>query len=186
MWFVYVWERHSQKILKWDTWNRERILLSRHGLISLPSSCFIRIQHEKFCFSFGMNLRVRSSSESQLYLSVPWAWTILKSAIWNEPIMVNHVIWVDKILTYHSDKSSKEKSLDKVLQVLFHPCVKQKLNHLIDWLPWLEFARKYEVNKDYQWLSSSDCHFHSAWWFSKTKGTVGVTIEFENQPEATP
>ena len=49
--------------------------------------------------------------------------------------MVNHRILIGQILTYHSDKLSKEKSLDKVLQVLFRPCVKQKLNHLIDWLP---------------------------------------------------
>ena len=81
--------------------------------------------------------------------------------------LFNHMIWEDKLLTYHFDKLSKEKSLDKVLQVLFHPCAEQKLNHLIDWLPWLEFARKYVVNMDYRWLLSSDCHFHSAWWFSK-------------------
>ena len=36
--------------------------------------------------------------------------------------------------TYHSDIWSKEKSLDKVPLVLFHPCVKQKLNRSIDLL----------------------------------------------------
>lgn len=51
--------------------NQGSVIVVKFDFVSLPLSSCIRIQQVKFRFSFGMNLRVRSSSVSQLYLSVP-------------------------------------------------------------------------------------------------------------------